>query len=465
MLRKVQDSKCQRRIDNNHGQDRSGDGNLEEHDASTTLIAYVNDGNLIIDSLCGIPTMSSPTFEDSSTCDAPPHVSPVEERKNNCPRLAQDGELLETVKGSITRAAGCHPHNILVRNIWRFSPPFLDCMFCIGPVSIEQQQKPRSERAVSDNHHVGLGLGVSVRFAKYPARRIYFELLILFSSIFHATAFNILGSFACVNVVPQQASIFEAVRTGSMDRVKQLLAKGQGSVRDVTTHGLSLLHTASGLGFTNLVKYLIELGANVNASDEDGETPLHRATSRNNNHDVARILIENGADIARVSIGNKTALHTFANDTIVGILTSSDTLESIDSDSEGMSISHFLSWSSHITPEIFERGRTLDMHDLWAADDDGRTCLHYAALKGNIDLLEHLLDRASSFELEIKDTHGMTALHYAARSSSASQVISMLLEKHANVDARDCNGHGVLEHAAKWGREDVQQFLNSKTKN
>lgn len=47
------------------------------------------------------------------------------------------------------------------------------------------------------------------------------------------------------------------------------------------------------------------------------------------------------------------------------VLTSGDVLEDIDPDSDGMSVIHFLAWSSQTTPEVFERGRARDSAELW----------------------------------------------------------------------------------------------------
>ena len=46
-----------------------------------------------------------------------------------------------------------------------------------------------------------------------------------------------------------------------------------------------------------VVKILIENGADINAPDYLGKIPLHYAASDNNNAEVVKILIENGANI------------------------------------------------------------------------------------------------------------------------------------------------------------------------
>ena len=51
-------------------------------------------------------------------------------------------------------------------------------------------------------------------------------------------------------------------------------------------------------------------------------------------------------------------------------------------DSDRMSLTHFLAWSSQKTPEVFERGVASDTVDLWPADNSGRTSLHYVASRG-----------------------------------------------------------------------------------
>jgi ankyrin repeat protein len=87
--------------------------------------------------------------------------------------------------------------------------------------------------------------------------------------------------------------------------------------------GISPLHAASGVGygegfaanshryaptgFLPAIKYLVEeLGADVNATDHEGNTPLHLAASRGDNESIL-FLVSKGADVTRVNReGNTT---------------------------------------------------------------------------------------------------------------------------------------------------------------
>jgi ankyrin repeat protein len=45
------------------------------------------------------------------------------------------------------------------------------------------------------------------------------------------------------------------------------------------------------------IRYLISHGADINARDNDGKTPLHKAAEKNYNVDVLKGLVSLGADI------------------------------------------------------------------------------------------------------------------------------------------------------------------------
>ncbi|XP_042299740.1 apoptosis-stimulating of p53 protein 2-like [Sceloporus undulatus] len=60
--------------------------------------------------------------------------------------------------------------------------------------------------------------------------------------------------------------------------------------------GITALHNAVCAGHTEIVKFLVQFGVNVNAADSDGWTPLHCAASCNNVQ-VCKFLVESGAAV------------------------------------------------------------------------------------------------------------------------------------------------------------------------
>jgi ankyrin repeat protein len=58
-------------------------------------------------------------------------------------------------------------------------------------------------------------------------------------------------------------------------------------------------------GNENLVKYLVELGADVNKENKFNETPLYCAC-RKGNEKIVKYLIEHGANVNRVNQYNET---------------------------------------------------------------------------------------------------------------------------------------------------------------
>jgi ankyrin repeat protein len=66
-------------------------------------------------------------------------------------------------------------------------------------------------------------------------------------------------------------------------------------------------HRYAPTGFLPAIKYLVEeLGADVNATDHEGNTPVHMCASRGDNQCIT-FLVSKGADVTRVNReGNTT---------------------------------------------------------------------------------------------------------------------------------------------------------------
>jgi Ankyrin repeats (many copies) len=93
---------------------------------------------------------------------------------------------------------------------------------------------------------------------------------------------------------------------GELDHLGALLAKHPGFVdaklkfagprKPVSGDGFSLLHRASANGRVDVVKFLIDKRAKLEADDGYGWTPLHLAAKGGNLH-VVKLLVEAGANV------------------------------------------------------------------------------------------------------------------------------------------------------------------------
>ena len=89
--------------------------------------------------------------------------------------------------------------------------------------------------------------------------------------------------------------IHTAVRTGNMEALKQHIAAGSNLNEKDPFGGSSPLISASLFGKTEMAKLLIEAGADLNLQNNDGSTALHTA-SFFCRPEIVRMLLAKGAD-------------------------------------------------------------------------------------------------------------------------------------------------------------------------
>ena len=220
--------------------------------------------------------------------------------------------------------------------------------------------------------------------------------------------------------------------------------------------GSTPLHLASSVGHVEVARVLVEHGADVTDRDEHGWTPLHEA-SEAGMVEVARILIEHGADVTAQNKDGSTPLH--------------QALKSGNVDLARFLIEHGADTTAHdkdgLTPlhEASETGmvefaRILIEHgaDVTAQDKNGSTPLHQASKSGNVDLARFLIGHGASATAQDKD--GLTPLHWASYSwLGGVDVAKFLVEQGADVMAQNENGLAPLHKASQSGNVDLIRFL------
>ncbi len=91
------------------------------------------------------------------------------------------------------------------------------------------------------------------------------------------------------------ASLHDAAGAGNINAVRSMLDKG-ADVNAKDYNGFTPLHLTASMGHTETARLLIERGADINAKDKHGYAPLHWAVE-NGDIETTKYLIEHGADI------------------------------------------------------------------------------------------------------------------------------------------------------------------------
>ena len=96
--------------------------------------------------------------------------------------------------------------------------------------------------------------------------------------------------------VDRQAVLSRAIRRGRVESIKRALDRGARVNRRSGRGGSTPLSDASLRGKLDVVKFLVQRGANVKGTNRDGNTPLHVAAFMCR-EDVVKFLLEKGASV------------------------------------------------------------------------------------------------------------------------------------------------------------------------
>ena len=252
-------------------------------------------------------------------------------------------------------------------------------------------------------------------------KRSYLLLFILLSSLLFF-AFHIPREQTGPDKQKITAELFDAAQKGDFDTVKNLLTK-YPDMRDVKRNGgWTLLHLS--LNSRELVEYLIENGADIEARSDGQWTPLHNQAYAGH-LDGVELLLAHGADIeAKTSVGHTPLLSSIRWDRI------------------------------EVTKLLIEKGANIN-----PTTELGSTPLIISSVEGNPELARLFLENGADISLK-DDNYQRTALHFAALYGQF-EIVDALVKKGADVDEKDGAGKTPLDYANRYGHEKVAKLLKS----
>lgn len=235
---------------------------------------------------------------------------------------------------------------------------------------------------------------------------------------------------------PVSLALAEALEDDKAEMVQANLAELQAQSSKTLASSISamvpeydatLLHVAASAGNLSAVRALIDLGADIEARDETGDTPLQTALSSiyfKPVDAVALLLLAHNANCLEPDRYTLTPLHHAA------------------SRGGGM-----------LVDALIRAGADIDFR---AGHDGATTPLHAAAEDGNASAARILL--AAGADIETADGNGRTALLLAVEHGQR-EVARVLIDARCKIDCRDDARQTPLHFATRYGEDDLVQDL------
>ncbi|MGL4652687.1 ankyrin repeat domain-containing protein [Cetobacterium sp.] len=273
-----------------------------------------------------------------------------------------------------------------------------------------------------------------------------------------------------------------ASQNGHIEIVKLLLEYGADTNIQTDT-GATALGFASQNGHIEIVKLLLEYGADTNIQTDTGATALGFAL-QNGHIEIVKLLLEYGAQTNIQANGGVTALicaSTMRQIETVKLLLEHGANVNIQTNG-GVTALGSASQNGHIeiVKLLLEHGANVNIQandgvtalgsasqnghikivklllEHGANANDGVTALIWASKEGHIEIVKLLLEHGANVNIQVND--GVTALMLASEVGHI-EIVKLLLEHGANVNIQANDGVTTLMLASEAGHIEIVKFL------
>ena len=250
------------------------------------------------------------------------------------------------------------------------------------------------------------------------------------------------------------SEIHTAVEEGNFNQVKELLEKSPVLLDERNERGSTPLLIASYNGHLNIVKFLMEKGADKDIRNNRGSSALNLA-AYGGHLEIAKYLVENGLEVDKPSPTGFTplihAVFTGHNDVAEFLLEKGADITAADSGWGGRPIHWACSrGNAQSVKMLIARGANPEQ----PCTRDSSTPIFWATFSGNTDALKALISEGVSIQNSMSD--GWTPLHNAADNGHL-EATRTLIENGAIVDAG--NAYGTTPLMSVIDNEDIDTLM------
>lgn len=236
--------------------------------------------------------------------------------------------------------------------------------------------------------------------------------------------------------------VWEAVFIGDLKVVKQAIADGANVNARNPQFGEPMLSTAALMGHTEIMTFLMEKGADINAQNGDGNTALHAAAFLGR-ADAVELLLEHGVD---ANIRNNQGGSAIDSATLDWGIT--------------QGILEFLKIEVDAAEVKAGRAKVVRLLTIHSKNAPQSHNLWKASANGDLSAIKKALDNGSDLNA-LDPQFGIPPLGWAAINGQTA-VVKLLLEKGANINNRHRDGSTALHSAAFLGRVETVKLLLEK---
>ena len=227
-----------------------------------------------------------------------------------------------------------------------------------------------------------------------------------------------------------------------------------------TKYGMNCLHIAADCGRFNLCRTLISKhNVDVQLPNHDGWTALHYF-AKNGSYDLVKFAVDMGADINLKTINGENCLHIAAGNSHLNLCRELISKYNVDvqlPDHRGWTAFHYFAKKGSYELVKFVADIGIDIN---LKTNNGKNCLHIAAGCGHFNLCRMLISK-HHFDVQLPDHRGWTALHYFAKNGRY-ELAKVVADMGADINLKTFEGKNSLHIAADWGRSNLCKTLISK---